>query len=378
MNFETIGLKPELIAGLNKQGVTEPIGIQDKMISAILSGNDIMACSQTGSGKTLGYLLPIFQRQEDIQNGLQVVILVSTHELGLQVHRQIELLAANSGILIRSAAVFGNANINLQIKALKTKPQIVVGTPGRVLDLMQKKYIPAHLAKTIIVDEGDLLLNCKNIKLTSAVIKKALRDTQLVVVSASIHKDTKAAVESIGKHPDVIQQAEKLSIPSTITHIFVACEEREKPEYIRKLMAAVKPAKALAIVNNRDLLEKVAEKLRYHNISADYIHGESTQQDRKRIMNAFKSGKLKLLLTTDLATRGLDFDDISVVFSMTASENPNDYLHKAGRTGRCGKDGMCISLVSPKEIPMYQACEKQFGIKMQKKYLREGKLVDQK
>lgn len=378
MNFETIGLKPELIAGLNKQGVTEPIGIQDKMISAILSGNDIMACSQTGSGKTLGYLLPIFQRQEDIQNGLQVVILVSTHELGLQVHRQIELLAANSGILIRSAAVFGNANINLQIKALKTKPQIVVGTPGRVLDLMQKKYIPAHLAKTIIVDEGDLLLNCKNIKLTSAVIKKALRDTQLVVVSASIHKDTKAAVESIGKHPDVIQQAEKLSIPSTITHIFVACEEREKPEYIRKLMAAIKPAKALAIINNRDLLEKVAEKLRYHNISADYIHGESTQQDRKRIMNAFKSGKLKLLLTTDLATRGLDFDDISVVFSMTASENPNDYLHKAGRTGRCGKDGMCISLVSPKEIPMYQACEKQFGIKMQKKYLREGKLVDQK
>ena len=378
MKFETIGLKPELIAGLNKQGVTEPIGIQDKMISAILSGNDIMACSQTGSGKTLGYLLPIFQRQEDIQNGLQVVILVSTHELGLQVHRQIELLAANSGILIRSAAVFGNANINLQIKALKTKPQIVVGTPGRVLDLMQKKYIPAHLAKTIIVDEGDLLLNCKNIKLTSAVIKKALRDTQLVVVSASIHKDTKAAVESIGKHPDVIQQAEKLSIPSTITHIFVACEEREKPEYIRKLMAAIKPAKALAIINNRDLLEKVAEKLRYHNISADYIHGESTQQDRKRIMNAFKSGKLKLLLTTDLATRGLDFDDISVVFSMTASENPNDYLHKAGRTGRCGKDGMCISLVSPKEIPMYQACEKQFGIKMQKKYLREGKLVDQK
>lgn len=378
MNFETIGLKPELIAGLNKQGVTEPIGIQDKMISAILSGNDIMACSQTGSGKTLGYLLPIFQRQEDIQNGLQVVILVSTHELGLQVHRQIELLAANSGILIRSAAVFGNANINLQIKTLKTKPQIVVGTPGRVLDLMQKKYIPAHLAKTIIVDEGDLLLNCKNIKLTSAVIKKALRDTQLVVVSASIHKDTKAAVESIGKHPDVIQQAEKLSIPSTITHIFVACEEREKPEYIRKLMAAIKPAKALAIINNRDLLEKVAEKLRYHNISADYIHGESTQQDRKRIMNAFKSGKLKLLLTTDLATRGLDFDDISVVFSMTASENPNDYLHKAGRTGRCGKDGMCISLVSPKEIPMYQACEKQFGIKMQKKYLREGKLVDQK
>ncbi len=378
MNFETLGLKPELIAGLNKQGVTEPIGIQDKMFAAILSGNDIMACAQTGSGKTLGYLLPIFQRQEDIQNGLQVVILVSTHELGLQVHRQIELLAANSGISIRSAAVFGNANINLQIKTLKTKPQIVVGTPGRVLDLMQKKHIPAHLAKTIIVDEGDLLLNCKNIKLTSSVIKKALRDTQLVVVSASIHKDTRAAVESIGKHPDVIQQAEKLSIPSTITHICVACEEREKPEYIRKLMAAIKPAKALAIINNRDLLEKVAEKLRYHNISADYIHGESTQQDRKRIISAFKSGKLKLLLTTDLAARGLDFDNISVVFSMTASENPNDYLHKAGRTGRCGKDGMCISLVSPKEIPMYQACEKQFGIKMQKKYLREGKLVDQK
>ncbi len=375
-HFETLGLRPELIEGLSKQGITETIGIQDKMLSGILAGNDIIACSQTGSGKTLGYLLPVFQRQEEVQSGLQVVILVSTHELGLQVHRQIELLAANSGIPIRSAAVFGNANIALQIKALKTKPQIVVGTPGRVLDLMQKKHIPAHLAKTIIVDEGDLLLNRNNVALASAVIKKALRDTQLVVVSASISKATSAAVEAMGKHPTAILEAEKTSIPDSITHICVACEERDKPEYIRKLMAAIKPAKALAIINNRDLLENVADKLKYHKISADYIHGESTQQDRKQIMDAFKNGELTLLLATDLAARGLDFDDISVVFSVTASENPNDYLHKAGRTGRCGKAGMCISLVSPKEIPMYQACEKQFGIKMQKKHLREGKLID--
>lgn len=378
MNFETLGLRSELIEGLKKQDITEPIGIQDKMFLGILDGDDIIACSQTGSGKTLGYLLPVFQRQKDIEKGLQVVILVSTHELGLQVHRQIERLAANSGISVQSAAVFGNANINLQIKMLKTKPQIVVGTPGRVLDLMQKKQIPAHLAKTIIVDEGDLLLNHKNIELTSAVIKKALRDTQLVVVSASISKFTKAAVEALGKQPSEIFEAEKARIPSGITHICVACEERDKPDYLRKLMAAVKPQKALAIINNRDLLEVITEKMKYHNFAADCIHGESTRQDRKRAMDAFQSGKLKLLLATDVAARGLDFDNIDVVFCVTASENPNDYLHKAGRTGRCGKDGICISLVSPKEIPLYQACEKQLGIKMQRKQLSAGKLIDQK
>ena len=376
MNFEALCLRSELLEGLKKQGVTAPIGIQDKLFSGILTDSDIIACSQTGSGKTLGYLLPIFQRQKDIQKGLQVVILVPTHELGLQVHRQIELLAANSGIPLRSAAVFGNANINMQIKMLKTKPQFVVGTPGRVLDLMQKKHIPAHLVQTMIVDEGDLLLNHKNIELTRSVIKKAMRDIQLVVVSASISMFTREAMETLGKQPIEILETEKESVPSSITHVYISCEERKKPDYLRKLMSAIKPQKALAIINNRDLLEVITEKMKYHNLSADCIHGESTRQDRKRIMDAYQQGKIKLLLATDLATRGLDFVDIDVVFCVTASENPSDYLHKAGRTGRRGKDGMCISLISPKEIPLYQAYEKQLGITIKEKYLREGKLVD--
>ena len=376
MNFETLCLRSELIQGLKKQGITDPIGIQDELFSGILANSDIIACSQTGSGKTLGYLLPIFQRQKDIQKGLQVVILVPTHELGLQVHRQIELLAANSGIPLRSAAVFGNANIDMQIKMLKTKPQFVVGTPGRVLDLMQKKHIPAHLVQTMIVDEGDLLLNHKNIELTRAVIKKAMRDIQLVVVSASISKFTRAAMETLGKQPIEILETEKERIPSSITHVYISCEERKKPDYLRKLMSAIKPQKALAIINNRDLLEVITEKMKYHNLSADCIHGESTRQDRKRIMEAYQQGKIKLLLATDLATRGLDFVDIDVVFCVTASENPSDYLHKAGRTGRCGKDGMCISLISPKEIPLYKAYEKQLGITIKEKYLHEGKLMD--
>ena len=378
MEFETLGLRPELIEGLQKQGIKEVIGIQDKMFTGILTGENIIACAQTGSGKTLGYLLPIFQRQENINKGLQVVILVSTHELGLQVHRQVELLAANSGILMRSVAVFGNANINSQIKLLKTKPQIVIGTPGRVLDLMEKKHIPAHLAQTIIVDEGDFLFNPKNIETVSAVIKKAMRDTQLVVVSASISDDTRAVVEEMGKQPTMIQENEKLIIPSSITHIRVECEEREKPECLRKLMAAIGPTKAIGIVNNKNLLEEVAAKMKYHKVSTDYIHGESTQQDRKNIMDAFRRGKLQLLLATDLVARGMDFDDIDVVFCVTASENPNDYLHKAGRTGRGKKEGLCVSLVSPRETSLYQAYEREFGIKIQKKYLREGKLIDQK
>ena len=378
MEFETLGLRPELIEGLQKQGIKEVIGIQDKMFTGILTGENIIACSQTGSGKTLGYLLPIFQRQENVKKGLQVVILVSTHELGLQVHRQVELLAANSDIFMRSVAVFGNANINSQIKLLKTKPQIVIGTPGRVLDLMEKKHIPAHLAQTIIVDEGDFLFNPKNIDTVSAVIKKAMRDTQLVVVSASISDDTRAVVEEMGKQPTMIQETEKLIIPSRITHIRVECEEREKPECLRKLMAAIGPTKAIGIVNNKNLLEEVAAKMKYHKVSTDYIHGESTQQDRKNIMDAFRRGKLQLLLATDLVARGMDFDDIDVVFCLTASENPNDYLHKAGRTGRGKKEGMCVSLVSPREASLYQAYEREFGIKIQKKYLREGKLIDQK
>lgn len=377
MNFETSGLKPELIAGLAKQGITQSIGIQDSLLPAILAGGDVLACSQTGSGKTLGYLLPLFQRQQTtISNGLQAVILVPTHELGLQVHRQIELLAANSGIALRSVAVFGNGNIKLQIQKLKTKPQIVVGTPGRVLDLMGQKYIPAHLAQTIIVDEGDLLLGASHAEVVRAVLKKAQRDTQLVVVSASISRETKLTVESMGKHPQLILQAEPERIPANITHLSVACEERDKPDCLRKLLAALTPKKAIVLINNRDLLEKTAAKLQFHQVQGDYLHGESTQQDRKRVMDAFQRGNLQVLLATDLAARGLDLEDIDIVFCLSASEEPNDYLHRAGRTGRCGKEGLCISLIAPKEIPLYQACEERFGIKLQPKYIREGKLTD--
>lgn len=376
MDFEAIGLREELVAGLKKQGITQCIGIQEKLIGAVLSGKDVIACSQTGSGKTLGYLLPIFQRQTEIVNGLQAVILVPTHELGLQVQQQILLLAEESGIALRSAAVFGNASIDLQIKKLKTKPQIVVGTPGRVLDLMNQRHIPAHLVKTIVVDEGDLLLDRNNIATVSAVIKKAMRDTQLVVVSASLSKSTKLTVESLGKQPELVLEEEATRIPEGISHLRIDCEERDKPECLRKLMAALQPQKAIAFVNNRDLLEKVAGKLQYHQVKTDFIHAESTRQDRKRIMDQFRSGKLQLLLSTDLAARGLSFDEIDMVFCLTASEQPNDYLHRAGRTGRCGKTGVCISLITAKELPHYQACEKQFGFRLQRKHLREGQLLD--
>ncbi|MEG1918574.1 MAG: DEAD/DEAH box helicase [Oscillospiraceae bacterium] len=376
MTFETLGLRAELLAGLRAQGITDSMGIQEKMIPAILAGRDVLACSQTGSGKTLGYLLPIFQRQGEIAAGLQVVILTPTHELGLQVHRQVELLAANSGIALRSAAVFGDANIELQIKKLKTKPQIVVGTPGRVLDLMVKKHIPAHLAKTIIVDEGDLLLRRNHAALVSAVIKKAQRDTQLVVVSASLSKDTRKTVEGMGRQPELIMDTAGQRIPDNIKHICVPCEERDKPETLRKLLAVLAPQKAIAILNNRGLLEQAAAKLQYHKVSADFIHGESSRQDRKRIMDDFQGGKLQILLATDIAARGLDLDDIDIVFCLTASEEPNDYLHRAGRTGRCGREGLCVSLVSPQEKAQYQLYEKQFKITMEQKCLREGKLLD--
>ncbi|MEG2176548.1 MAG: DEAD/DEAH box helicase [Oscillibacter sp.] len=376
MDFEASGLKPELIAGLAKQGITQSIGIQQALLRAMLAGKDVIACSQTGSGKTLGYLLPLFQRQETVQNGLQAVILVPTHELGLQVHRQIELLAANSSIALRSVAVFGNGNIKLQIQKLKTKPQIVVGTPGRVLDLMGQKQIPAHLVKTIIVDEGDLLLNRNNREMVCAVIKKAQRDTQLVVVSASMPRDTRATVEALGKQPELVLQTEPDRIPANITHLSVACEERDKPDCLRKILAALAPKKAIVLINNRDLLEKTAAKLQFHQVQGDFLHGESTQQDRKRVMEAFQRGNLQVLLATDLVARGLDLEDLDVVFCLTASEEPNDYLHRAGRTGRCGKPGLCISLIAPKEIPLYQACEERFGIKLQPKYIREGHLTD--
>lgn len=379
-NFETLGVSKDLIAGLAKQSITYPTDIQQKMIPAICTGQDVVGRSETGSGKTLAYLLPIFLRLDPDVRGTQAIILAPTHELAAQVHKQAELLAQNAGVNVRSALIIGTAGIQRQMEKLKEKPKIVVGSAGRMLDLIKRKKIQAHLVKTIVLDEGDRLLEDGNFAAVQAVIKTTLRDRQIVLLSASVGSETLQRAKQIMKENMLRLEGETKSglglVPENIAHHYILTTHREKFVMLRKVLAGEKPKKAMIFLNNLENIEVTVDKLNYHGIKADGIYGQAGKTDRKTALENFRNGKISVLVASDIGARGLDIPDVTHVIHMDIPEDPTQYLHRAGRCGRNGKSGYSISIVTPYERKWIHKYEKVWGIRFTQKDMIQGKLTD--
>ncbi len=377
-NFEALSVSKDLIAGLAKQNITYPTDIQQKMIPAICTGQDVVGRSETGSGKTLAYLLPIFLRIDPNVRGTQAIILAPTHELAAQVHKQAELLAKNAGVNVRSALIIGTAGIQRQVEKLKEKPQIVVGSAGRMLDLIKRKKIQAHLVKTIVLDEGDRLLEDGNFAAVQAVIKTTLRDRQIVLLSASVGSETLQRAKQIMKENMLQLEGEIKSgfVPENIAHHYILTTHREKFVMLRKVLAGEKPQKAMIFLNNPENIEVTVDKLNYHGIKADGIYGQAGKTDRKTALEDFRNGKISVLVASDIGARGLDIPDVTHVIHMDIPEDPTQYLHRAGRCGRNGKSGCSISIVTPYERKWIHKYEKVWGIRFTQKNMIQGKLTD--
>jgi Superfamily II DNA and RNA helicases len=375
MEFIDLGIDQSICVGLKKEKINTPTKVQEAVIQKILEQKDIIAQSETGSGKTLAYLIPLYQKMIAAEKGMQVLILVPTHELAMQVHRQIKRLSENSGIAIRSATIFGDVNINRQIENLKEKPQIIIGTTGRILELIKKRKITAHTIQTIVVDEADKLLDKNNMEGVRAVIKCCMRDTQLLLFSASIPESTVADAVQLAKNPEIIKTNENLTIPKNIDHIYFVVERREKVEYLRKLAKSLKPKKAMVFINKVSDIEEMTQKLQYHHYSAECIHGSNLKKDRKKVIQDYQEGRLQFLIATDIAARGLHFDGVSTVFHLSIPEDPMDYLHRAGRCGRGSEKGLSVLLVTKEEISRIKTFQKAFGINILEKKMYQGKVV---
>lgn len=376
--LNTLGLDTSLAKALEKQGITVPTEIQTKAIPEAIQNKDLIVQSETGTGKTLAYLLPLFHKVDPSKKEMQAIILAPTHELALQILRQIERLTQDSDVKITSAPIIGNVNIDRQIDKLKERPHIIVGSSGRILELIKKKKISAHTVKTIILDEADRLLDVHNADSVKAVIKSTMKDRQLLVYSASISKKAEEQARELMKEPLVIRSETKISVPDTIEHIYFTCEQRDKIDVLRKLIRILNPEKALAFVANGEELSVLVEKLKFHKVNAEGIQGASFKLERKKVMDDFRSGKLQLLVATDLAARGIDIENLTHVFNLNVPEQPNDYLHRAGRTGRKGNRGVCISIVSPRETEFLKQISNRFNISFVQKDLKMGEIVDAK
>lgn len=378
MEFKEFGLDEAMIEALKKEKISKANEVQQKVFAAD-EEKDLMVQSETGSGKTLAYLLPIYKKLVPVEKGLKSIILVPTHELAMQVTRQVEALSKHSGHQVKAVPIVGNVNINRQIEKLKEKPQIVVGTTGRIFELIKKKKITAHTVKTIVIDEADKMLDRNNIEGVKAVIKCCMKDTKIQMFSASLSKQTIESGKNILKDPVIIQLGStKTSIPKNIKHIYFEVERRDKLEMLRKLGSSIKPKKAMIFVNKVSDIEELTQKLQYHHYNAECIHGSNVKKDRKKVIDAFKNNKLQYLIASDIAARGLHFEDVSTIFHISIPENPNDYLHRAGRTGRNGKEGLSILLVTKKELSLVHQYEKEFGIKITPYRIYKGKIVSNK
>ena len=378
--FEQLGLNADIVQGLIKDDITQPTKVQEEVIPRALLNSDIIAESETGSGKTLAYLLPLFQKVNWSKKEMQAVILLPTHELAIQVHREVTKLAQNSEVPIKSTVIIGNVSVKRQTESIKKeKPHIIVGSPGRILKLIQMKVIKAHGVKTIIIDEADRLLDKNNLEEIKAIIKTTLTERQLMFFSATItHKTLEIAKVMMKENYQLIKVQEKTVINENIKHLYFSCTERERINTLRKLMHILKPRKAIAFINIAYDIENAVESLNYHGLRVEAIYGNIRKEQRKKALQNFQTGKVNLLIASDIAARGLDIKDVDYIFSIDIPEDAKSYLHRAGRTARAGKEGVSISIITDREKPLIENYEKKLKIKIEAKNMYKGKIIDVK
>ncbi len=365
----------DIESALKKQGIVTPTDIQNTVMPLIEEGKDVLACSETGTGKTLSYLLPLFKGIDKTNKNPQCLVLAPTHELAAQIHNQLKLLNSNlpAESRIESALLIGGANITRQLEAIKQKPRILVGSSGRILELVEMKKLSLHFVKKIVLDEADRLLKDNFIGDVSAVIKKTQKDRQLLMFSASIHDDdrNRAAVFS----ELVFIDLRKCMIPDTIEHIYIVCELRNKFETLRKLLHTRGVEKAIVFVNSPYHINAVCEKLNFHKIKSAPIYGEVKKAERAQAAADFASGRINVLVASDLVSRGLDVKGVTHIINLDFPNRTEDYIHRAGRCGRMGTRGVSASIVIPAEIEKLKKCGRQLKIEFSEKAVDFGKLV---
>ncbi|WP_407272864.1 DEAD/DEAH box helicase [Radiobacillus sp. PE A8.2] len=366
--------KPFLQSAWNKSGFEKPTAIQVKTAAFITEGKDVIAESPTGSGKTLAYLMPLLQRIDHNKKDVQVVVLASSHELVMQINQEVQSWSQDSGI--SSATLIGGANVKRQIDKLKKKPQLVVGTPGRIQELINQKKLKMHNVKTIVLDEADQLLVPEHLSTIQQIIKSTLSDRQLLLFSATLSGVIENNAKGIMNDPEIIRVSAKDVDRPVTDYIYFVSEARDKIEFLRKLVRN-HDMKALVFVRDINTLSVLAEKLDYMGIASGVLHSDTKKQEREKSIKEFREGKSELLLATDVAARGLDIPDLSHVIHMDLPLESNQYIHRSGRTGRLGSTtGTVISIVTVAEERELKKFARKLDITVIKKELSRGNIID--
>lgn len=365
--------QPFIQKAWEKAGFKQFTSVQEKAIPFLLEHQDAMIESATGTGKTLGYALPALQRMDTSIANAQAILLAPTRELAMQIHAVLQNFSEGSGIT--GAALIGGAAISRQIEKLKKKPHYIVGTPGRVLELINAKKLKMHEVKTIVIDEADIMIDMGLMDSVQSIIKATTKDRQLVFVSATISSKTKELANEWMKEPIFVRVENKKTGETNVEHLYMVSERRDKIENLRRLIRHHNEMKALVFISENMRLDEFAAKLEYRGISLGILAGRSSKQEREKVLREFRASKHAILLSTDIAARGLDVQGITHVIHFDLPESNKQFVHRSGRTGRMGAKGTVISLVTEKEERVLLKWAKQLEITVQKAYLYKGSLI---
>ena len=367
MPFSSLGLSPALLNALTEQNFTAPTPIQETAIPAILSKKDVLGIAETGSGKTASYVLPLLMNLEQklmVKNRqADILVLVPTRELAQQVKEVFQIFARALSVKIKTLAVFGGVSINPQMMAMQGV-NVLVATPGRLLELVSSNAVDLASIETLVLDEADKLLNLGFKEELNKIISLLPQERQNILLSATLSDDLKNVEQVLLHDPVVIKvEAEEASLDLINQIAYIVSDEKKGP-FLRYLIKHHEMKQVLIFASSVSTADAIVNKLRKNNFDAKVTHSKKSQGARMDTLHEFKSGKLRILVSTDLMARGIDINDLPFVINYELPRSPKDYIHRIGRTGRAGNSGDAISLVSENELHHFEVIQKKMGKKV--------------
>jgi ATP-dependent RNA helicase RhlE len=370
MQFSELGLCAEVLRAVEEQGYTEPTPIQEQAIPPILLGRDVLARAQTGTGKTAAFTLPMLQRLKAHANTsvsparhpVRALIVTPTRELAAQVRESVQ--AYGTHIALRSAVVYGGVSIDPQIKELQAGVEILVATPGRLLDHVHQKTVNLGMVQILVLDEADRMLDMGFLPDIKRILGLLPPQRQNLMFSATYPDDIRKLADQILRDPARIQVTPRNAVTELVTHLAYRVETRAKREFLERLVRARDMRQVLVFTSTKLSANRLARQLERDGFVCAALHSDRTQAERTQALNAFKDGNLQLLVATDIAARGLDIELLPHVVNYEMPHNPEDYIHRIGRTGRAGITGEAISLVAREELDSLADIERLIRVKI--------------
>jgi len=365
MNFKELGVSEDIISILRINGITTPTPIQEKCINIIKKKSDVIAQAQTGTGKTLAFLIPIFESISINSSEIQALILTPTRELAIQITNEALKLNKEKGINILSA--YGGKDINAQIRKLKGNIHIIIATPGRLLDHLQRKTVNLSNLKTLVLDEADQMLLMGFQNEVESIIMHTPKARQTLCFSATIDSQVKKLAYKYMNNPISISVQNENVTLDIIKQQVVETTDRKKQDALFTVLDKDRPFMAIIFCRTKIRADKLEESMHSKGYNCEKLHSDIQQSKREKIMKSFRSGDIQYLIATDVASRGLDISGVDHIYNYDIPENAESYIHRIGRTGRAGESGYTCLFVAEKDLKTLSEIEKHIGIKIERR-----------